>query len=128
MKAVKSVVLIFLFQLETIATPHEQIYTLPAGWRHVGCPPDDETLRMQISPVQQNLSRLQSALHRVSDPDSPCYGKHLDRDEVDNLFKPSDQTKEEVRSWLQGAGVSSRDINMDNHHLNFSTSTRNANK
>lgn len=127
-KAMKSIILICLFQLKTIATPHEQIYTLPAGWRHVGCPPDDETLRLQVSLVQQNISLLQSALHRVSDPDSPCYGKYLDRDEVDNLFKPSDQAKEEVRSWLQEAGVSSRDINVDNHHVSFSTSTRNANK
>ena len=118
MKTVKSVILIFLFQLETIATPHEQAYALPAGWRQVGCPPDDETLTLQISPVQQNIPRLQSALHRISDPGSPCYGKYLDRDEVDNFFK----------NWLQGAGVSSRDINMDNHHVNFSTSTRNAHK
>lgn len=119
---------LFIFLLETIATPHEQLYTLPAGWRHIGCPPDDQTLRLQISLVHQNISLLQSALHRLSDPDSPCYGKYLDRDEVDNLFKPSDQAKDKVRSWLRGAGVSTRDINMDNHHVSFSTSTRNANK
>ena len=127
-KAMKFVILIFLFQLKTIATPHEQIYSLPAGWRHGGCPPDDETLRLQISLVRQNISLLQSALNRVSNPDSPCYGKYLDRDEVDNLFKPSDQAKQEVRSCLQAAGVSSRDTKVDNHHVSFSTPTRNANK
>ena len=124
---IKSLIPLLLFLLQTIATPHEQIYSLPLGWRHVGCPPDDDTLRLQISLVQRNISLLQSALHRVSDPDSPCYGKYLDRDEVDDLFKPPDHVKDEVRSWLRRAGVSSRDIDVGNHHVSFSTSIGNAN-
>ena len=83
-------ILIFLFVLQAIAMPYVEIYTLPAGWRrHVGCPPDDEALRLQISLVQRNISLLQSALYRLSDPESPSYGKYLDRDEVDDLFKPT---------------------------------------
>ena len=61
-----------------------------------------------MSLVQRNVSLLQSALYRLSDPDSPCHGKYLDRDEVDDLFKPTDQAKEGVQPWLRGAGVSSR--------------------
>ena len=109
--------------------PYEDTYTLPAGWRrHVGCLPDDETLTLQISLVQRNISLWQSALYRLSDPDSPSYGKYLDRDEVDDLFKPTDQAKEEVQFLVRGAGISSRDIDMENYHVSFITSIRNANE
>ena len=128
MSLMKSVIPILLSLLHTFATPHEQIYSLPPGWRHVGCPPDDETLRLQISLVQRNTSLLQAVLHRISDPDSPCYGKYLDRNDVDDLFNPRDQVREEVRSWLRRAGVSSRDIDMRNHYVSFSTSVDSANR
>ena len=123
-----SVALTFLLLSQSIATPHEEIYTLPPGWKHVGCPPDDATLKLQVSLVQQNISLLQSALRKVSDPDSSCYGRYLDRQEVDSLYRPSDLAKEKVRSWLVEAGISKRDIETHDHHISFSTSVRHANE
>lgn len=121
-------VLMLLYVRHSIATPHEEIKTIPTGWRHVGCPFDDDILQLQISLKQQNLSLLDTLLRQVSDPDSSCYGKYLDRDEVDVLFQPSENTGVEVQSWLEGAGISPRDIYANGHYVRFSTSTHNANK
>lgn len=120
--------MVFLLLTKIFASPHEQIYSLPAGWRHVGCPPDDNTLRLQVSLVQQNITLLRTLLDQISDPDSPCYGRYLDRDEVDRLFRPSDEAKREVHSWIRRAGIPRRDIQAVGHTINLSIRVNQANK
>ena len=99
------------------STLHEELYVVPPGWRHIGCPPGDQVLELHISLAQQNEKLLQSLVHQVSDPDSLCYGHYLDREEVDELFSPSLASRDEVRDWLLGAGVSQRDLQMSTHGI-----------
>lgn len=93
---------------QVVATPHEQISVLPRGWKRVGNPSDDQGLSLQINLAHQNLSHLSSILRQVSDPDSPCYGKYLDRDEVYDLFKPAEQARAETEASLLDSGLSRR--------------------
>ena len=45
-----------------------------------------------------------------SDPGSPNYTKHYSPEQVIELFKPSDETVEAVRSWLVDAGIAAHRI------------------
>jgi tripeptidyl-peptidase I len=109
-----------------VALPHEQITGPPHGWKRVGSPSDDQVLKLQISLAQSNVSYLSSTLQQISDPDSPCYGKYLDRDEVYDLFKPTAQARTETWRWLLGSGLSARDIVERDHAFTISTTVRHA--
>ena len=60
---------------------------------------------MRIGLTQSNLDNGPDYLMGVSHPDSPKYGKHYTVEEVTELFAPSHDTVEAVRSWLHAAGV-----------------------
>ena len=45
-----------------------------------------------------------------SNPDSNRYGKHLSIDEVHDLFAPSEKSVEDVRYWLESAGIAGHRI------------------
>lgn len=55
----------------------------------------------------------------VSTPSHPRYGQHLKRHELKDLVKPRAESTHAVLSWLQDAGVESRDIQNDGEWINF---------
>uniref|UniRef100_A0A3Q2ZWT5 Tripeptidyl-peptidase 1 n=1 Tax=Kryptolebias marmoratus TaxID=37003 RepID=A0A3Q2ZWT5_KRYMA len=79
---------------------------IPEDWTHVGRVDPSEELELTFALKQQNIQLLEETLRRVSDPDSPQYGKHLSLEEVASLVRPSELTQKVVRSWLQSHGVS----------------------
>lgn len=54
---------------------------------------------------ERQLSRLQSTLYDVSDPDSPSYGHHLPQKSIDELMTPDPDTLATVTRWLHTEGI-----------------------
>lgn len=67
----------------------------------------DARLLLRIGLKQSNLEDADSLIHNVSHPSSPGYGKHYSRQDIVELFAPSNDTVETVRSWISRHGGSS---------------------
>ncbi|XP_037550851.1 tripeptidyl-peptidase 1 [Nematolebias whitei] len=85
---------------------YDQDVLIPEEWIHAGRVGASEELELTFALKQQNLHLLEETLNRVSDPDSPQYGKHLSLEEVASLVRPSELTQKVVHSWLQSHGIS----------------------
>ncbi|PBP27632.1 hypothetical protein BUE80_DR001486, partial [Diplocarpon rosae] len=87
----------------------------------------DESTRitLTIGLAHQNLDQLEPKLMAVSNPSSLEYGKHLDFDEVNAMFAPTDAANEAVQSWLNDAGVS--EVHSDGQWVVFATTVGTAN-
>ncbi|KAJ1121099.1 hypothetical protein NDU88_009227 [Pleurodeles waltl] len=83
----------------------DQSLGIPDGWTHIGrlAAFDDITLTFALK--QQRVDKLKDLVNRVSDPDSPLYGKHLSLQELGAMIQPSSLTLSTVRKWLQMYGV-----------------------
>ena len=97
---------ILLTLAATAATAHETLAPQYSesiarkGWTATA-PADPTTfLRLTVALKQENLDKLKSTLHDVSNPDSSNYGKFLTHDEVNSLVAPSDTTLHTVTTWL----------------------------
>ncbi|XP_015234694.1 PREDICTED: tripeptidyl-peptidase 1 [Cyprinodon variegatus] len=85
---------------------YDQDVLLSPDWTHAGRVDPSEQLELTFALKQQNIDLLEETLRRVSDPDSPQYGKHLNLQEVASLVRPSELTQKVVHGWLQAHGVS----------------------
>jgi tripeptidyl-peptidase-1 len=55
---------------------------------------------------QHRLDEMISSLYEVSDPSHARYGKHLSKEQVDELVRPHPDTTEAVDTWLSHHGIS----------------------
>ncbi|OCH90820.1 subtilisin-like protein [Obba rivulosa] len=85
--------------------PHETRRSVPLGWQPVRRAEPSTVLPLRIGLAQPNLHLIESFLNDVSHPDSPNYGKHWSAAEVAEMFRPSDETLEIVRTWLADNGI-----------------------
>ncbi|GIZ38366.1 hypothetical protein CKM354_000178500 [Cercospora kikuchii] len=111
----------------TFAAIHEQLSTLPYGWKKSSqSVPDNSTIHLQIALSYSNLDQLESTLKEVSDPGSPQYGQYLDLEDINKLFAPSKESAEVVTGWLEKNGATS--ITSDGHTVCFDTTIELANE
>ncbi|KAF7172400.1 hypothetical protein CNMCM6106_006590 [Aspergillus hiratsukae] len=85
---------------------HEQRAVLPRSWTEEKRLDKGSMLPMRIGLTQSNLDRGHDLLMEVSDPDSPRYGQYFSVEEVHDLFAPSQETVDQVRTWLESEGIS----------------------
>ncbi|XP_032402461.1 tripeptidyl-peptidase 1-like [Xiphophorus hellerii] len=85
---------------------YDQNVILPQDWTQAGQVDPSEQLELTFALKQQNVDLLEETLRRVSDPDSPQYGKHLSLQEVSSLVRPSALTQKVLHRWLQTHGIS----------------------
>jgi len=94
----------------------EKLAAVPSGWK--ASPIDDSTtITLTIGLQQQNIDQLESKLLAVSTPGNAEYGNHLDVDEVNALFAPSEEADTAVQNWLKGAGIQT--VSSDGHWYVF---------
>ena len=67
-------------------------------------------LELTIAVKQTNLDVLEHTVLAVSDPDSPRYGQHLSRDDVDAIIAPRAEDIAVVLKWLQEHGIDLADV------------------
>jgi tripeptidyl-peptidase-1 len=75
-------------------------------------PPPITILPVRIGISQKNLDVGHERLMEISDPNSDKYGQHLSAKEVGDLFRPSSEDVDSIRSWLHSSG-----IDMTRHQL-----------
>ncbi|XP_028403778.1 tripeptidyl-peptidase 1-like [Dendronephthya gigantea] len=71
----------------------------------------NERVRLAFAIKHQNIAKLEEIFWSVSDPKSEEYGRHLNIKEINNLVKPTDESMNVVKSWLQEGGVDSKHCN-----------------
>ncbi|RHZ61276.1 Tripeptidyl-peptidase sed1 [Aspergillus turcosus] len=85
---------------------HERRAVLPRSWTEEKRLDKGSTLPMRIGLTQSNLDRGHDLLMEVSDPSSSRYGQYFSVEEVHDLFAPSQETVDQVRTWLESEGIS----------------------
>jgi tripeptidyl-peptidase-1 len=70
---------------------------------------------------------LEKSLRAISDPENARYGKHLGKDELAEIIKPSTAAKDAVLNWLNRSTIPENDIQMEGEWINFATTTQQAN-
>jgi tripeptidyl-peptidase-1 len=77
----------------------------PSGWTAQGAAPRGHLLELVFAVKQTNTERLEAALMNAADPDSAQYGKWLSNEQVHELVAPAPSSRETVRAFLRGHGV-----------------------
>ncbi|KAG5804307.1 hypothetical protein H9Q74_005152 [Fusarium xylarioides] len=97
---------------EEVRTPHEKRNSHGDIWIKGERIDPDTRLFLRIGLKQKNLEDAESLVYNVSHPSSPTYGKHYSKQDIVELFAPSNDTIETVRSWISrhdGSSTMSRD-------------------
>ncbi|KAI1851872.1 hypothetical protein JX266_002725 [Neoarthrinium moseri] len=95
---------------------HEQRHpdassTLIKRWK----PHSGLQLPMRIGLKQNNIEKAPRWLMDVAHPTSKKYGKHWTAQEVIEAFKPSDETVDSVKQWLEDSGIAEWRITHSNN-------------
>ncbi|EON68558.1 hypothetical protein W97_07816 [Coniosporium apollinis CBS 100218] len=106
----------------------ENIGTVPNGWRMVGVPDPSQRLRFSIAVKQQNRALFEQTLYDVSTPSHPDYGRHLKRDELKDLVRPTVEATLSIIEWLEESGVRSGSIQDDGDWITFVATVEQAEK
>ncbi|KAI0760227.1 peptidase S8/S53 domain-containing protein [Fomes fomentarius] len=84
-----------------------ELSTIPSGFRlHDFAALPDELVHLTLAIPQVNVSGLHAALLDVSHPQSANYGRHLSKQEVEQLVAPRPESLRAVTDWLTSQGVS----------------------
>lgn len=108
------------------AVLRSELKSVPNGWKKTSDAADDQVLSLSIGLKQQNEDQFYSKLDEISNPQHDTYGAWMEKEDVDNLLKPSADSKTAVVSWLKANGVSQ--IQTDDFYVRFSTDVATANK
>ncbi|KUI54358.1 Tripeptidyl-peptidase sed1 [Cytospora mali] len=76
------------------------------NWKRTAKVPRDALLPVRIGLKQRNLEEGAELLHKISNPESPHFGKHLSSAEVIEMFAPEQSSVDAVIEWLVSSGIS----------------------
>ena len=79
----------------------KEYHPVPWAWEEVGPAPKEETIHLQIGLKQSNDGLVEKHLLETSDPGHSRYGQHLTASEIADMIRPSDETLELVKAWLE---------------------------
>lgn len=83
-------------------------------WISLGRVNPQSSIEFTIAVKQQNIDKLEPLLLEISDPDSPVYGHHLSKHELDRLISPSNESIDAILNWLASAGISAEKTKLKN--------------
>lgn len=88
----------------------EHLESAPEGWRIVGAADPAAVIDFWLAIERENPEQLYDTIYDVSTPGRARYGKHLKREELDDLLRPRVETSEGIISWLTNGGVKPQGI------------------
>lgn len=91
---------------------HESRRALPPHWEQSHRAHAHAILPLRIGLAQSNIDRIGELLLDVSHPDSENYGNHWTPAKVAETFRPSAETVDTVREWLQNEGIDASRIRL----------------
>ncbi|KAJ8119779.1 hypothetical protein ONZ43_g3347 [Nemania bipapillata] len=97
----------------------ESLPEVPTGWQKLRDAKSDQLIKLRIALDQPNLAEFEKTLYSISTPQHSLYGRHLSREEVRDLVKPTDESTAAVLKWLRSAGIDEADIEEDGEWVNF---------
>ncbi|KAJ5994597.1 hypothetical protein N7451_010321 [Penicillium sp. IBT 35674x] len=89
---------------------HERRDFIPTSWTEEKRLDASTLLPVRIGLTQSNLDYGHELLMEMSNPSSSRYGKHMSASEVHDLFAPSHESVDVVRSWLESFGIAKNRI------------------
>ncbi|KAJ7699851.1 peptidase S8/S53 domain-containing protein, partial [Mycena metata] len=107
---------------------HEKRDAAPAGFVLSRSAPSDTMLDLRMALKQSDIAGLEQALHAVSTPGNPAYGKHLTSEEVASYTKPSAESIDAATSWLKERNLLHRAVSHAGDWLQFSIPVKKANE
>ncbi|TFY66493.1 hypothetical protein EVG20_g4594 [Dentipellis fragilis] len=107
---------------------HERRGAPPVGYTMMGRPSDDHVLSLGLALVENNRDGLVQKLYAVSTPDSPDYGNHLSKEDVEALVAPSPNSVAAVKAWLSAHNLSARSITPAGDWLSLNMTVKQANR
>ncbi|KAF5868249.1 putative subtilisin-like protein [Botrytis fragariae] len=90
---------------EKVHVVHEKRSSPPPKWKRSARLHPQAVIPVRIGLTQQNLHRAEEFINQVSHPESPLYGQHWSASKIADMFAPSRETVEVVRTWLHEAGI-----------------------
>jgi tripeptidyl-peptidase-1 len=107
---------------------HEKAKSVPAGFSLRGPAAPDTTLDLRIALRQNDVTGLEKVFLDISNPDSPQYGHHLSRQQVDAYVEPSADTLSKVNSWLSSHNLTATNATHAGDWIRISAPVHQANK
>jgi tripeptidyl-peptidase-1 len=87
-------------------TKHSWGGSVPSSaWKYHSTPDPSTLLNLRLGLRPSNFDTLLGHLSETSDPFHERYGKHLSKEQVDELMRPEDETIQEVKEWLNWHGI-----------------------
>lgn len=83
----------------------QTISTIPTPWVYQEPAPPNHIIHLRIGLELQNVEAFQQKVFDMSAPGHPSYGLHLNREEVNAMLKPDDDSATLVLEWLKSLGV-----------------------
>ncbi|KAI0101751.1 subtilisin-like protein [Nemania sp. FL0031] len=102
----------------------ESLPRVPAGWKKLRDASSDQLIKLRVALEQPGLDQFEKTLYDISTPQHALYGRHLSREEVRDLVKPTEASTTAVLDWLHSAGVD--DVEEDGEWVNFKTTVSKA--
>lgn len=97
----------------------ESLKEVPDGWKEVGRPLPEERLLLRIAMTSPNQGLFEQTLLDISTPGHAKYGKHMKRDELKCMMRPTSEATASVMNWLLQSGVSREALTDDGEWINF---------
>lgn len=83
----------------------EELRHVPEGWHSVGIPDSSRSLQFRVAMTQPKHGLFEQTLLHISTPGHSRYGKHLKREELKDMLRPSADATSAVIDWLETAGI-----------------------
>ncbi|KAL4926913.1 S53 family peptidase [Aspergillus undulatus] len=88
----------------------EQLQKAPDGWVQGPEASPSKLMKFHIALHQERAADLEQMVLDMSTPGHQDHGQHMKRDDVQDFVRPSDQTMNQVLSWLELADVPAESI------------------
>ncbi|KAJ5253111.1 hypothetical protein N7489_003521 [Penicillium chrysogenum] len=113
----KSFIMLCVLAASAMAVPtahdyqlHERRDFIPESWVEGKKLDGNVSLPVRIGLTQSNLDYGHELLMDLSNPHSSRYGQYLSVNEVHDLFAPTEKSVNDVRYWLESAGIAKERI------------------
>ncbi|EIM81511.1 subtilisin-like protein [Stereum hirsutum FP-91666 SS1] len=83
----------------------EALSYIPRGWERITKAPQDHVLTLRVGLKQGRFDELVHRLDQISDPSHSDYGRHLSKEEADELVKPHHSSLTIFNEWLDAHSV-----------------------
>lgn len=97
----------------------EQLNEIPPGWSRGSKPPPTQLIKLRLAITQSNAAEFEQSVIDISTPGHPNYGKHMKRDEVKELLRPSPAISNKILAWLRSENVQKNNIHPDGNWILF---------